>query len=392
MMPRKEPTPYRFGSRLWPSLWLFLGLCLAASAQNLPANLASSYSASTLTNCASVAPQPTGCEPATLSSGANVTLLGASEIVLGPGFTAVARSSTSLIAAIGTPTYIATNPSGLSVTVDGSACTAPCVFVWAPATVHTIAATTPLAGAAGTHASWSDGGAQSHSITVPSSAATYTASFGTQYYLATTPGPGGSISSAGWYNSGAVVAVSATANSTYQFTGFTGALTGTATPQSLTMNGPESVAANFSTTSPTVTVTSAPSGLSITVDGSTCAAPCVFNWTPGSTHSVGTTTPQAPLTGTQYVFASWTDGLAQSHSITAPAAQYPAALATYTANFSTQYYLTTSTVPALAAASLAAVGRTAGRWFRWARPPPADTNFRASRAHCRGPPRLRASQ
>jgi len=42
-----------------------------------------------------------------------------------------------------------------------------------------------------------------------------------------------------------VVSVSATANTGYTFTGFTGALTGTTTPQNLTMNGPKSVTANF---------------------------------------------------------------------------------------------------------------------------------------------------
>ena len=48
-------------------------------------------------------------------------------------------------------------------------------------------------------------------------------------------------------NSGTVVPVSATANMGYQFTGFSGALTGATTPQNLTMSAPASVTASFST-------------------------------------------------------------------------------------------------------------------------------------------------
>src|SRR5262249_24294613 len=135
-------------------------------------------------------------------------------------------------------------------TVDGSACTAPCTFQWAAGGSHTIGVTTSThAGGAGTqylYANWSDGGGQSHSITAPSSATTYTANFNTQYLLTTTAATGGTITPAsGWYNKGAVAAVSATANSGFQFSGFSGALSGTTTPQNVTMNAPAAVTANF---------------------------------------------------------------------------------------------------------------------------------------------------
>jgi len=93
-----------------------------------------------------------------------------------------------------------------------------------------------------------DGGAPSYTITAPSSSATYTANFTTQYYLTTAASPpaGGTITPAsGWYNSGAVVAVAANAYGGYVFSGFTGDLSGTTTPQNLTMNAPKSVTANF---------------------------------------------------------------------------------------------------------------------------------------------------
>jgi hypothetical protein len=140
-------------------------------------------------------------------------------------------------------------PSGLGLTVDGTACAAPCVFQWATGSAHTIAAANQAAtpGTQYVFSSWSDSGAASHSI-APAASGTYTAAFTTQYFLTTaaSPAAGGSISPAsGWYNAGSVVAVSATANSGYSFSGFSGALTGSSSPQNLTMNGPASVTANF---------------------------------------------------------------------------------------------------------------------------------------------------
>ena len=153
---------------------------------------------------------------------------------------------------VGTPAVTVTvtsAPSGMSLTLDGAACTSPCAPAWAPNSIHTIAVASPQAGSSGTqyvYASWSDGGAQSHSITVPSSGATYSASLSTQYYLTTSASTGGSIGPASsWYYSGASVPVSATPNGGYWFAGFSGALTGTAAPQSVTVNGPTTVTANF---------------------------------------------------------------------------------------------------------------------------------------------------
>ena len=74
--------------------------------------------------------------------------------------------------------------------------------------------------------SWSDSGAISHSISVPSTAATYTASFSTQYQLTTqaSPSADGSVTaptSGGYYASGAVIPVVASANLGYQFNNWT---------------------------------------------------------------------------------------------------------------------------------------------------------------------------
>jgi hypothetical protein len=123
--------------------------------------------------------------------------------------------------------------------------------------------------------------------------------------------------------------VSAAANGGYQFSGFTGTLSGTATPRNLTMTAPAAVTANFILSPSAITITSAPAGLSLLVDGSACTAPCSVQWTAGTNHTIAATpSPQAGGAGVQYVFANWSDGGAQSHSVSAPSSA-----ATYTANF-----------------------------------------------------------
>ena len=237
------------------------------------------------------------------------------------------------------PVTIASTPSGQSFTVDGTAYTAAQTFQWAPGSSHTIATTSPQGGGGTQYVfqSWSDGGGMSHSVTTPSTAATYTASFKTQYYLTTSAATGGSISPAsGFFDGGATVQVAAIANTGYFFTGFTGDLAGSTNPQGITMDRARSVTANFVALTP-VTVNTTPVGRSFTVDGTLYSAAQTFQWAPGSSHTIATTSPQGGGSGTQYVFQNWSDGLAMSHSVTTPSTA-----TTYTASFKTQYYLTTS--------------------------------------------------
>ena len=76
---------------------------------------------------------------------------------------------------------IISSPAGSGyVTVDGVAITTPQTYTWNVGDTHTIAANTPVSCGTGCQyewSSWSDGGPQSHSITVPSSPTTYTATF-----------------------------------------------------------------------------------------------------------------------------------------------------------------------------------------------------------------------
>ncbi|HLG95335.1 MAG TPA: LamG-like jellyroll fold domain-containing protein [Bryobacteraceae bacterium] len=88
------------------------------------------------------------------------------------------------------------------------------------------------------------------------------------------------------------------------------------------------------------TVQASPAAASFSVDGTSYSSSQVFTWNPGSSHVLSVTTPQAAGPGTQYVWLNWSDGGATSHTITA------AGSASYTANFGTQYLLTTSVSPA----------------------------------------------
>jgi List-Bact-rpt repeat protein len=148
---------------------------------------------------------------------------------------------------------VQTSPPGLQITVDGTTYTSPQTFNWFSGTNHTIATTTPQvsAGTRNVFATWSDGGAVSHSVS-PTVPATYTANFTTQYFLTTTVSPAGSgtitrnpSSIDGYYDAGAPVQLSAVASTGYAFTNWTGDLTGTTNPQSFALTAPKSVTANF---------------------------------------------------------------------------------------------------------------------------------------------------
>jgi regulation of enolase protein 1 (concanavalin A-like superfamily) len=164
------------------------------------------------------------------------------------------------------PITVQTNPAGLSFTVDGNTYNAAQTFSWTPGSNHTIATTSPQNGGAGVRfvwQNWSGGGTISQTV-APTTKTTYTAKFGTQYYLTTGHGTGGTVSPAsGWKSNGAVVSITATPNSGYTFSGWTGSGTGsysgTNTPASITMSGPISETAAFtSNVTPTPTSTPTP--------------------------------------------------------------------------------------------------------------------------------------
>ena len=183
-----------------------------------------------------------GLYTVTVTDGSNPA--SASFTVSGPGTVAITITSSTVGAGF--------------ITVDGTPQTTPYVVNWVPAATHTIAALSPVAGPTGTqylYTSWSDGAGQTHTYTVPTSAATVTANFQTQYQVtfAASPSAGGTTtpSTPTWYNAGASAqSISATANSGYSFTSWsaTGSITvasSTSASTTITVNSAGTVTATF---------------------------------------------------------------------------------------------------------------------------------------------------
>ncbi len=91
--------------------------------------------------------------------------------------------------------------------------------------------------------------------------------------------------------------------------------------------------------SATVTVTTQPSGLTVTVDGVSAKAPVTNTWILDSTHAVSVAQTIPIATGSRYNFTSWSDGGLRSHSIVASTD------ATITASFRKQYTAQASVSP-----------------------------------------------
>ena len=208
---------------------------------------------------------------------------------------------------------VTTNPAGLQVVVDGTSYSTPQTFNWTAGSSHTLSVSSPQNGPAGTryvYSSWSDGGAQTHSITAPSSSTTYTANFTTQYRLTTSVSPsgGGTVNPAGtnWYNSGQSVSISATASAGYSFSNWSGSLSGSTNPTSLTMNGAKDVAANFTQNQYVLTVSISPSG-----SGSVSKNPNK------STYAYGEQVALTATANSGYAFGNWSgDTSGSSNPIT----------------------------------------------------------------------------
>ena len=173
-------------------------------------------------------------------------------------YIADARNNNILQVALASSTTvtITTNQTGLAVVVDGASYTAPQTFSWTGGS-HSIGVVSPQSGTSARYAfsNWSDGGAQTHTVTAPF-AASYTANFVPQYPLVTTISPPGSgiisanpASPDGYYNSGTALQLTAVPNPNFQFSAWSGDLSGASNPQSLTMNGVHRVTAAF-TSSP----------------------------------------------------------------------------------------------------------------------------------------------
>jgi subtilisin len=241
---------------------------------------------------------------------------------------------------------VGTNVSGIQFTVNGVNYTSPQVFYWTPGTSHavsTIISTAPVSGSRYTFSNWSDGGAREHLIVAQSGGGTYTANFTAQYLLTIASNPAGSGTTVpspssidGYYNTGTVVQLTSTANPGFAFVSYSGGLVSSSNPANVTMSAARNVTANFAPPIQ-VTVGTSPVGRTFIVDNVQYNSTQVFNWAPGSVHTISTTAIQPTVVGTQYAFANWSDGGAMTHTVA------PTVNSTYTANFNLQYRLVFNT-------------------------------------------------
>lgn len=116
---------------------------------------------------------------------------------------------------------------------------------------------------------------------------------------------------------------------------------GGAQSHDISCDGPGTSVASFGTEH-AITLDTSPTGLLVTVDGSPSATPQTFWWVADSPHDVGAPSPQGDG-ATRHVFASWSDGMPQNHSVVATGP------VTLVASFGTQYRLAVASAHGAAA-------------------------------------------
>ncbi|MGC9146181.1 MAG: InlB B-repeat-containing protein, partial [Nitrososphaeria archaeon] len=181
-----------------------------------------------------------------------------------------------------------------------------------------------------------------------------TGSYQLQFYLTMSANPSGegSVSpNSGWYDAGASVQISATANTGYAFSSWTGSgsgsYSGTSNPATVTMDSAITETANFL---PVYTVVFSTNGLGsiaqgtvLTVNGTSYTysqLPVTYSVASGQTLTYSWSSPVPGGSGIQFVWASGS-GLDSAQSGSFVATQSGNVIATY----QTQYYLTMQVNP-----------------------------------------------
>jgi uncharacterized repeat protein (TIGR02543 family) len=176
-----------------------------------------------------------------------------------------------------------------------------------------------------TWSSWSDGGAQSHSILVDGNKSLTAAFTLNSYSVSTAVSGSGSVSGGGTYSHGQTATLTPTPSTGYTFAGWSGGLTGTANPGTFTVTGPTTVTATFTPNNYTLTTATSGTG---TV-------------TAGGTYPYGTVRTITATPGTGQTFTGWSGaatGTTNPINITVDSNK------TLTATFApTSYTLTTAT-------------------------------------------------
>ena len=252
---------------------------------------------------------------AAANPGSNFSAWTGADAATGNTCTVTMNSDKTVNAAFVLPNYTLTVSKGGNgngtITANGINCPGDCTESYASGDGIALTAN---AAADSTFTGWSgDASGSASPVTVTMNAAkSVTANFALKTYtLSVNKNGGGTITSntggincgntcSGTFNAGASVQLTATPDTGYVFTGWSGDASGSANPASVTMSGAKTVTANF-TQSYTLTisktgngsVTSNPSGIS-------CGTTCSATFSPGSTVTLTATAD------TGYSFDHWT--------------------------------------------------------------------------------------
>ena len=184
----------------------------------------------------------------------------------------------------------------------------------------------------------------SHAIII-NNPVTETANWGLQYEVVTStiPAWGGTIQFSkgnGWYNKGEQITITAkpAQNTDYEFSYWSGNLSGTTNPAEIFIDTPKNICAHFIIRG-TITVTTDPEGIPITVDDTAYISPQQFQWISGTIHTIGVPDSYSPLDGVNFIFHKWNNKGKRIQEVQAGVNNL------YRAFFLTKYYLSTEVDP-----------------------------------------------
>jgi uncharacterized protein (TIGR03437 family) len=242
----------------------------------------------------------------------------------------------------GTQTTVLTDPAGPQFSVDGSVYFSAMSAFWPVGSLHTLSVPAGTGYSYGQNLQtqwqfqgwqWANGSSANPTIQVIGNIGStkFTAVFATLYLFTTQvacnpgpcPGVPGTINVNGglapsqptWVAPGTAEALFPISNPGYIFAGWQVGSTTVSTfqPYSAAVNGPTTVTAIFTPAVPVSFVTNPPN-LSFYADGVLMSTPVSLDWGLGSSHLISGLNVTEDNTGKRWVFASWNDGGAQTHS------------------------------------------------------------------------------
>ncbi|MGB9458118.1 MAG: hypothetical protein WCB12_18855 [Bryobacteraceae bacterium] len=289
---------------------------------------------------------------------------GANQLITGEQDTVTMNGPVVAVAnfTLAAPVTFASVPSGLEVLVDSQPTVTPSTEWLAWGSVHALSTISQQKDATGNlwvFASWSDGGAISHNLTVPQSSApvTLTATFtpGVLNTFLTSP-PRLNLTVDGrsnWTNWNFAWALGSThtfaapateTDAQGRLWSFTGWSNGGAAAQTVTVTTGGTYTATYQQLAQ-LTVSSSLPGISVSVNGTSCATPCTVQPPVGSQVTITAPASVPVSANSRQDLLGWSTGAAAGNlTLTAPASA-----TTVTANYHLMNYLATATNPAGAA-------------------------------------------